>query len=127
MTTNDDFDAASRVDRATEKAASATKGGLDAASAGADRALNAGFGKLGAVRHKMAPALRQGFEQARTWADEKADRVQHGVQAVGDRADDLADRVLGYARKEPVKALLIATAVGAGLLGLLALVARSDD
>ena len=127
MTMNDDLDAASRVNRATDKAASTAKNGIDAVSAGADRALNAASGKLNDLRANAAPALKQGIDQAKSWVDGRAARVQDGVQAARDKASDLTDQVVDYTRDEPVKALLIAAAVGAGLMGLLALITRSDD
>ncbi len=126
MTTNDDFNPASRVNRATTDAASAARDGIDAATAGANRALDAASGKLDDLR-EMAPALEQGIDQAKGWIDGKTARVQDGIQAARDHANDLADQVIDYTRDEPVKALLIAAAVGAGLMGLLGLIARSDD
>lgn len=126
MTTNDDFNPASRVNRATTDAASAARDGIDAATAGADRALDVASGKLDDL-HEMAPALKQGIDQAKGWIDGRTARVQDGIQAARDHANDLADQVIDYTRDEPVKALLIAAAVGAGLMGLLGLIARSDD
>ena len=43
------------------------------------------------------------------------------------RASQASDRALAYVREEPVKTLLIAAAAGALLMGLLTLMARSDD
>ena len=43
------------------------------------------------------------------------------------RAAQASDRALAYVKDEPVKTLLIAAAAGALLMGLLTLMARSDD
>ena len=43
------------------------------------------------------------------------------------RASQASDRALAYVREEPVKTLLIAAAAGALLMGLVTLMARSDD
>jgi len=43
------------------------------------------------------------------------------------RAAQASDRALAYVKEEPVKTLLIAAAAGALLMGLLTLMARSDD
>ena len=43
------------------------------------------------------------------------------------RASQASDRALAYVKEEPVKTLLIAAAAGALLMGLLTLMARSDD
>lgn len=127
MTTNDDFNAEARIDRATSKAASSVKDGLDVASATADRALQAASDKLDHVRNQAAPAIKQGIDQAKSWVDQNAGRVQDGVRTARNKASDLTDQVVDYTRDEPVKALLIAAAVGAGVMGVLRLLARSDD
>ncbi len=126
MTTND-FSADSRLNRAAATAASTAKEGTDAADAGVDRALNAASGKLDDLRTHAGPALKQGIDQAKSWVDAKAVRVQHRVQAARDKASDLTDQAIDYTRDEPVKALLIAAAVGVGLMGLLGLIMRSRD
>ena len=64
MDTNDDLNTESRVNRGTAAAASTAKSGIDAASAGADRALHAASRKLDDVRDQGAPALKQGIDQA---------------------------------------------------------------
>lgn len=43
------------------------------------------------------------------------------------RASQASDRALAYVQGEPIKTLLIAAAAGALLMGLLTLMARSDD
>lgn len=127
MTMNDEFHPGSRVNRATAKASSAAKDGIDAASAGADQAMDAASARLNDVRSTIAPAFKQGIDQAASWVDQGAGRVQDGLQAARDKANDLTDQVIEYARDEPVKALLIAAAVGAGLMGVLSLITRSGD
>ncbi len=44
-----------------------------------------------------------------------------------ERALQASDRALAYARDEPLKSLLFAAAAGALLMGLVSLMARSDD
>ena len=127
MTTNDEFYAGSRVNRATAKAASTAKDGIDAASEGADRALYAASDKLDDLRAETTPALKQGIDQAKSWVDDKASRVQDRARAVRLKANDLSEQVVDYTRDEPVKALMIAAAAGAVLMLLLSVVARSDD
>ena len=43
------------------------------------------------------------------------------------RASQASNRALAYVKEEPVKTLLIAAAAGALFMGLLTLMARSDD
>lgn len=127
MKTNDDFHPGSRVNRPTAKAASSVKDGIDAASASADRAMNAASNKWSDVRDGAAPLVKQGIDQARGWADDQAGRVQAGVKSARAKADDLGEQLFDYVREEPVKSLLIAAAVGALVLSVLGSIARSDD
>ena len=76
---------------------------LEQARLGVGQALNAG---------------QQGLANAR---DNTRDSGQH----LRDRAQHAGDSGLRYVRGEPVKSLLMAAAVGAGLMALLGLVARS--
>ena len=46
------------------------------------------------------------------------------LKSKGPQASDLA---VGYAKEEPIKALLIAAAAGALLMGLVSMMARSND
>jgi ElaB/YqjD/DUF883 family membrane-anchored ribosome-binding protein len=52
---------------------------------------------------------------------------QAGAKRLRERASEASERAIAYARDEPVKTLLIAAAAGALLMGLLTLMARSDD
>ncbi len=128
MTTNDD-DAyrASPVNRATADAAATAKEGIDVLGDGADRARAAASNKLNDASNRVAPTLEQGIDRARSRVDDQAGRMRDGIQVGRDKVDDLTAQVLDYTRDEPVKALLVAAAVGAALVGLLGLIARSDD
>ena len=53
-------------------------------------------------------------------SSELADQVRQ-------RALQASEKAAAYARDEPMKALLIAAAAGAVLMGLLSLMVRSDD
>jgi ElaB/YqjD/DUF883 family membrane-anchored ribosome-binding protein len=44
-----------------------------------------------------------------------------------DRAKEASDAAVAYAKDEPMKALLIAAAAGALLMGLLVMMVRSED
>lgn len=100
---------------------------------------------LDSTRH----ALRQGLEGTSMTVDNVRDSVKTAaadasarLSAAAGRGQDFLDdakkRVLdtacqaqgaavGYTREEPVKALLIAAAAGAAVMGLLSLMLRSDD
>lgn len=103
------------------------KGGIDSANDAADRALDAASRGADALRHEVTPRLKQGIDQAQTLIDQSMVALRDAAQTLREKAEDVSEQVAGYTRDEPMKALLIAAAVGAGLMGLLVLVMRSDD
>jgi ElaB/YqjD/DUF883 family membrane-anchored ribosome-binding protein len=54
-------------------------------------------------------------------------RTREVAEQVRQRALQASDKAAAYARDEPMKSLLIAAAAGALLMGLVSLIARSDD
>ena len=70
-------------------------------------------------------------DNATAVADDVADQASKFTQKVREKADAMVDRVrppidavAAYARSEPTKAMLISAAAGAGLMALIALLAR---
>lgn len=127
MTTNDSFDPQSQVKRKTTKAVTAAKDRIDAVGATADRALDAASSNLDNARDDAIPALKQGVDEAKSWIEDTTGRLQDGFQSARDKASDVTDQVIDYTRDEPVKALLIAAAVGAGLMVLISAMTRSRN
>ncbi len=73
---------------------------------------------------------------ASTLAQRSAEAVRNGLhdgvrslrqrtEQLREQARDAGDMTLGYVRSEPLKAILIATAVGAGLMAVMSLLTRS--
>jgi len=54
-------------------------------------------------------------------------RSREMAEQVRQRALQASEKAAAYARDEPMKSLLIAAAAGALLMGLVSLMARSDD
>lgn len=92
------------------------------------------------VAHNTANHLADTFDDARTSADRALDRistegerlVRRGVDAVKDRSQQLreqalraSDSTVGYVKDEPLKAVLIAAAVGAALMALITIGSRA--
>jgi ElaB/YqjD/DUF883 family membrane-anchored ribosome-binding protein len=81
---------------------------------------------------KAAQSADAAIQTARQKAQDAMDGLSSRMQNVKDQANAALERlrpqidtVANYAREEPGKALLISAAVGAGLMGLVALIARS--
>ena len=100
------------VDQAAQSAREALLGSQRLAQSaldGASRQLDHAGEQAGALAHRATEALRRSSQQVRN------------------RAHQAGDSTLGYIREEPVKALLIAAAAGAGLTLLLRWMAHSRD
>lgn len=83
--------------------------GLDATRAQADSALQQLAHETSALGHRSMDALRESSQQLR-------EKSQHARQATAD-----------YIQHEPIKSMLMAAAVGAALMGLVALFSSHRD
>ena len=110
----------------------------DQAAASADsaikttqRATNSAFDSLASgvqdLRQQAAPLIARATSQASDLAHRGADTVRETTQQLRERAMRASDSTVNYIREEPVKAMLIAAATGAGLMALLSLMTRSND
>lgn len=99
-------DAVDQIDRAEEAHRLLTEGAHDAA----DRAR---------------PAIDRLVKNAENLARRGIDSARDGSQQLRDRAARATDSTVNYIKDEPVKAMLIAAATGAALMGLMALLNRS--
>jgi ElaB/YqjD/DUF883 family membrane-anchored ribosome-binding protein len=74
----------------------------------------------------VPPMLKRVGEQAGKLAQRSLDAIDERAQSLRDGARQVRDNTSGYVQNEPVKALLIAGAIGAALMGLFSLLARND-
>lgn len=65
-------------------------------------------------------------EQTQKLAQRGIDAVRDGSQQVRQRALQTADTTKAYVKDEPMKSILIAAAIGAGLMALISLLGRSS-
>ena len=82
---------------------------------------------------KAAESADAAIRSARQKAHDALDGLSHRMQSVKDQANATLEKlrpqletVTTYAKEEPTKALLIAAAAGAGIMGLVALMSRSS-
>ena len=95
------------------------------------RATDQAFDRLSetveGVRSKAAPMLNKVASQAEAAARRGMDAVRDTSQQLRDRAMQAQDMTVAYVKDEPIKAMLIAAATGALLMGLITLLSRSRD
>ena len=72
------------------------------------------------LRHKLSDQAQKLMQQGREVLNDTTQRVREKVTQASDMA-------VGYTKDEPIKAMLIAAAAGAFLMGLISMRARSRD
>jgi len=91
------------------------------------RATNNAFESLAGgvqnLRQQAAPAINR----VGAMAQQGVDSVRDTAQQMRERALHATDSTVSYIKEEPVKAMLIAAATGAGLMALLSLLTRSSN
>jgi ElaB/YqjD/DUF883 family membrane-anchored ribosome-binding protein len=93
----------------------------------ADDALDSLSTKVDEARDQAAPLLSRVSTQAEAAARRGIEAVRDTSQQLRERALRVSDSAVGYVKDEPIKAMLIAAATGALLMGIVALMSRSRD
>lgn len=105
--------ATDRVDAVIEGARKAADGALDTLQDKASHLATVAPGALGRAAAQVDELAHRGVERARAATDTAREQARHA-----------GDRTVAYIQHEPVKAVLIATAAGAGLAALISLLTR---
>jgi ElaB/YqjD/DUF883 family membrane-anchored ribosome-binding protein len=111
----------------TDDAADSAQGAIRSTQRATDQALGRLSDTVEGVRSKAAPMLNKVRSQAQAAAQRGMDAVRDTSQQLRDRASQAQDMTVAYVRDEPIKAMLIAAATGALLMGLITLLSRSRD
>ena len=104
---------ADQVIRSSQRVANQT---LDQLSSGVDT-----------VRAQAAPVLNRLATDTEQFTRRSVDKVREGSQQLRGQALRATNTTLGYIKEEPVKAVLIAAAIGAVLMALVTLVGRAGS
>lgn len=90
-----------------------------------DQALDSLSNKVEEATSQVAPLLDRLSAQAGAATKRAIDAVRESSRQVRHEATRVGDTTVAYVRDEPVKAVLLAAATGALLMGLIGLVRRS--
>ncbi len=112
---------------AADKAADGAQGAIRSTQRAADSALDSLSAKVEDVRSQAAPLLSKVSSQAEAAARRGIDAVRDTSQQLRDKAAQASDMTVAYVKDEPIKAMLIAAATGALLMGIITMMARSRD
>ena len=127
MDTTGDFPKGSGSSTAADKAAGAVNDGARTAQQGLAKAANSVVDKADQVRDQAASELEKASAKAQEIGQKGMDALTDASKQIRDRALQASDAAVTYAKDEPIKALLMAAAAGALLMGLVALMARSEE
>ena len=110
-----------------DDAANTTQGAIRSTQRATDQALDRLSDTVENVRSKAGPMLNKVASQAEAAARRGMDAVRDTSQQLRERATQAQDMTVAYVKDEPIKAMLIAAATGAVLMGLITLLSRSRD
>ena len=118
---------AQQGEEAADQAAGTAQSAIRSTQRAADSALDTLSSKVESVRSQAGPMLSKVGTQAEAAARRGMDAVRDTSQQLRDKAVHASDMTVAYVKDEPIKAMLIAAATGALLMGLISMMARSRD
>ncbi len=110
-----------------DNAAGSAQGAIQSTQRAADQALNRLSDKVEDLRSQAAPLLNKVTSQAEAAARRGMEAVRDTSQQLRERALQASDMTVNYVKDEPIKAMLIAAATGALLMGIISMLGRSRD
>ena len=110
-----------------DKAANSVQSAIRSTQKAADGALDSLSAKVDDIHDQTAPLLSRVSSQAEAAARRGIEAVRDTSQQLREKALRASDSAVGYVRDEPIKAMLIAAATGALLMGIVALMSRSRE
>ncbi len=121
------FKLAEQTNNLADKAAMSADSAIKSTQRVTNDAFDSLSGGVQDLRQQAAPLLDRATAQANALAQRGVDSVRDSAQQLRERALRASDSTVNYIKDEPVKAMLIAAATGAGLMALLSLLTRSGN
>jgi ElaB/YqjD/DUF883 family membrane-anchored ribosome-binding protein len=103
------------------------QGAIRSTQRAADQALDRLSDKIDDARSQAGPLLNKVTSQAEAAARRGMEAVRDTSQQLRERALQASDMTVNYVKDEPIKAMLIAAATGALLMGIISMLGRSRD
>jgi ElaB/YqjD/DUF883 family membrane-anchored ribosome-binding protein len=110
-----------------DNAADQAQGAIRSTQRTADQALDRLSQKVDDVRSQAGPMINKVTSQAEAAARRGMEAVRDTSQQLRERALQAQDMTVAYVKDEPIKAMLIAAATGALLMGIISMLGRSRD
>jgi ElaB/YqjD/DUF883 family membrane-anchored ribosome-binding protein len=110
-----------------DNAAGSAQGAIRSTQRAADQALDRLSEKVDEARSQAGPLLIKVTSQAEAAARRGMEAVRDTSQQLREKALQAQDLTVAYVKDEPIKAMLIAAATGALLMGIVSMLGRSRD
>jgi ElaB/YqjD/DUF883 family membrane-anchored ribosome-binding protein len=110
-----------------DNAANAAQGAIKSTQRAGEQTLDRLSDKVDDLRSQAAPLLNKVTSQAEAAARRGMEAVRDSSQQLRERALQAQDMTVAYVKDEPIKAMLIAAATGAVLMGIISMLGRSRD
>ena len=99
--------------------------GMELADTAATKLMDKASDTVDKFKSNAAHLLDQVSDQAQKLLQQGREVFHDMTQKARERASEASDIAVGYTKDEPIKALLIAATIGAFLMGLISMMARS--
>lgn len=110
-----------------DTAATKVQSGIQSTQQAASKVVDKASDKVDQLKSDAAPLLDKVSDQAQRLMQQGREVLNDTTQRVREKATQASDLAVGYTKDEPFKAMLIAAAIGAVLMGLVSMMARSRD
>ena len=110
-----------------DNAAGSAQGAIRSTQRAADQALDRLSEKVDEARSQAGPLINKVTSQAEAAARRGMEAVRDTSQQLREKALQAQDLTVAYVKDEPIKAMLIAAATGALLMGIVSMLGRSRD
>ena len=115
------------VSTLTHDAAQAAEHSMRSMQRATQQGLDRMADEMDDVRAQTSSTLKQLTRDAESMRHRSMDAVRDGSHQLREKSAHMRDATTTYIQHEPVKSMLMAAAVGAALMGLVALFSRSGD
>ena len=112
---------------AVNRLADTVQDGIRATQRATNQVVDKAADTVDDAKSNVAPMLDKAGDQAQKLMQQGREKLNDASQIVREKAVQATDVAVGYTKDEPVKAMLIAAAAGALLMGLVSMMARSRN
>ena len=112
---------------AVNRMADTVQDGIRATQRATNQVVDMAADTVDEAKSNVAPMLDKAGDHEQKLMQQDREKLNDASQIVREKANQATDVAVGFTKDEPVKAMLIAAAAGALLMGLVSMMARSRN